>query len=67
MQLLKITQFSETTSGDLEKSLLEIDQTVDCQALILDLRANPGGSLEAAVKVVSKFVPEHTPVLHIKT
>ncbi len=64
--IIKITQFSETTPRDLEKSLSKIDQNPDCKALALDLRANPGGSLDAAIKVVSQFVPEHTPVLHIK-
>lgn len=63
---IKITQFAETTPTDLERDLRIIDKTVNCKALILDLRANPGGSLDAAIKVVSEFIPVNTPVLHVK-
>ena len=63
---IKITQFAETTPNDLERDLRKIDRTVDCKALILDLRANPGGSLDAAIKVTSEFIPADTPVLHVK-
>jgi carboxyl-terminal processing protease len=63
---IKITQFAETTPIDLERDLRKIDKIVDCRALILDLRANPGGSLDAAIKVTSEFIPAETPVLHVK-
>jgi len=64
--LIKIIQFADTTAPDLERALRKIDAMVDCRALILDLRANPGGSLEAAIKVASEFIPADTPVLHVK-
>jgi carboxyl-terminal processing protease len=64
--LIKIIQFADTTAPDLERALRKIDATADCKALILDLRANPGGSLEAAIKVASEFIPADTPVLHVK-
>jgi carboxyl-terminal processing protease len=63
---IKITQFAETTPGDLERDLRKIDRIVDCKALILDLRANPGGSLDAAIKVASEFIPADTPIIHVK-
>ncbi len=63
---IKISQFAETTPDDLEKDLRKIDKMIDCKALVLDLRANPGGSLDAAIKVVSEFIPENTPIIHVK-
>ncbi len=63
---LKIFSFAETTPLDLDRELKKIDRMSSCQGIILDLRSNPGGSLEAAVKVVSQFIAEGVPVLHIK-
>lgn len=64
--LIKISQFAETTPDDLAKSLKQIDDSPEYRALILDLRANPGGALDAAHKVASHFIPAGAPVLHIK-
>jgi carboxyl-terminal processing protease len=63
---IKISQFAETTPVDLENDLRKIDKMVDCKALVLDLRANPGGSLDAAIKVASEFIPANTPIIHVK-
>lgn len=61
---LKIFQFAETTPIDLNKKLTEL-QNSSCHALILDLRSNPGGSLDAAIKVASAFLPDDVPIIHI--
>ncbi len=63
--LIKIDQFSDTTAHDLGKSLKKIDKIADCRGLIIDLRANPGGLLEAAVDVTGHFLPKGTPVIYI--
>ncbi len=63
---IRISQFAETTPVDLDNSLKKVDNSPNVKAMVLDLRANPGGSLDAAVKVVSQFIPEGTPVLHIQ-
>jgi carboxyl-terminal processing protease len=53
---IRITQFNEPTADEFEKALTKLrNQGVD--ALILDLRNNPGGLLESARRVASKFVP----------
>jgi carboxyl-terminal processing protease len=62
---LKIDQFSDTTAPDLEKKLTTIDKLNECRGLILDLRANPGGLLDAAVDIAGYFLPKGTPVLYI--
>jgi carboxyl-terminal processing protease len=53
---IRLVQFGEKTSGDLEAALNKLkDQGM--QALVLDLRWNPGGLLEQAVDVCEKFLP----------
>jgi carboxyl-terminal processing protease len=49
-------QFGEKTSDDLETALKKL-RSQGMQALILDLRWNPGGLLEQAVDVCEKFLP----------
>lgn len=61
---IKITQFAETTPTDLNNRLAEAVKS-NARAIILDLRANPGGSLDAAIKVAGAFLPVGTPVLHV--
>jgi carboxyl-terminal processing protease len=53
---VRITQFNEPTTDDLERALTKLEAR-GMNALILDLRNNPGGLLEQARKVTSKFVP----------
>jgi carboxyl-terminal processing protease len=53
---VRLTQFGEKTSDDLDKALKKLsDQGM--KALILDLRENPGGLLEQAGQVCEKFLP----------
>jgi carboxyl-terminal processing protease len=51
-----LVQFGEKTSDDLEAALRKL-KSEGMQALILDLRWNPGGLLEQAVDVCEKFLP----------
>jgi carboxyl-terminal processing protease len=52
---VRISQFTETTAPDLEKELNDLEaQGID--ALILDLRDNPGGLLTSAIDVARKFI-----------
>ncbi len=55
MSDLNSGRFTERTSAELEEALhLEIKKNV--KGLVLDLRGNPGGLLNAAVDVVDKFL-----------
>ena len=62
---VKLTQFQQRTSEDLENALdtLEKDKI---NSLILDLRNNPGGLLNSAVDVSSQFLPDGKLVVYIK-
>lgn len=63
---IRISQFAETTPVDLDKSLTTVDNSSQIKGIVLDLRANPGGSLDAAIKVASQFLSEGTPILHVQ-
>lgn len=63
---IRISQFAETTPVDLEKSMKQIDNSDQIKGIMFDLRANPGGSLDAAIRVAGQFVPRGTPILHIQ-
>ena len=55
---IKLTQFSDHTYDDLNKAWRQINQTGTPRGLILDLRYNPGGLLDAAVNISNLFMPE---------
>src|SRR5438552_18031860 len=54
---LEIQQFTEQTAGDLNKELKRI-QDAGYKGLILDLRRNPGGGLDATVDVADMFLDD---------
>jgi carboxyl-terminal processing protease len=54
---LKIEQFNETTSHEMEDALKAMDED-NLKGLVLDLRGNPGGLLNEAVAVGDHFLPK---------
>jgi len=60
---LRITQFNEPTAQELDRKLNEL-QGKGMQALIVDLRYNPGGLLTSAVDVCGLFLPPKTMVVY---
>jgi len=61
---IRLTHFSETTASDTEKAWrdLQSSSSGELSGLILDLRNNPGGVLEAAVEVADLFLESGTVV-----
>jgi carboxyl-terminal processing protease len=55
---VRLSQFGEQTSSELDAALKKL-QKQGMRALILDLRGNPGGLLDQAIKVCEKFVPKN--------
>ena len=54
---IRITQFGEETARDLEEAIKQLE-VQDMTGLVLDLRHNPGGLLDQAVKVCEKFLAQ---------
>src|SRR6202165_4125022 len=59
---VRLIQFNEPTADELSKALDAL-QRQGMQALILDLRNNPGGLLNSAVDVCAQFLPPSTKVV----
>jgi carboxyl-terminal processing protease len=56
---IRISQFQSRTGEDLKKELAKLKAgTQNLNGLVLDLRNNPGGLLQASAKVVDEFINE---------
>jgi len=53
---IRIVNFQESTASDLKRAIKDFGGDKDIKGLILDLRNNPGGLLDQAVKVANLFV-----------
>ena len=54
---IRLTQFTADCSDGVKKAFLELEKNKP-DALVLDLRSNPGGLLVEAVNIVNLFVPK---------
>ncbi|MBO4995758.1 MAG: S41 family peptidase [Muribaculaceae bacterium] len=61
-----LTSFTEKSPQEVRDALLEFKKNPNVKGVVLDLRNNPGGALESAVKIVSNFVPKGTEVLRTR-
>ncbi len=59
---VRISEFTQATAKDLAQGLDKLEAE-GMQALVLDLRNNPGGLLDSAISVCGEFVPEGTVVV----
>jgi carboxyl-terminal processing protease len=56
---VRLSSFAESTVGDLEQAARELNAQAggdDLLGLVLDLRSNPGGLLDAAVRIADEFL-----------
>ncbi len=60
---LQLTQFAADTGAELDAALKEI-APLEPAGIILDLRNNPGGYLQEALKVGNEFLPRSAVILH---
>lgn len=63
---VRLTQFQDQTAKDMVAAIRKLREQ-KMQALILDLRNNPGGLLTSAVEVSEQFVGLNRLVVYIKT
>jgi len=59
---VRISQFQEKTNSEFEKAMkaLEEESKGSLKGLVLDLRNNPGGLLDQAVKITDQFIDSGT-------
>lgn len=62
---IKLSTFSANTSEEMRKAVTELSQAPGIKGLIIDLRGNTGGLLEAAVASASCFVPKGTEIVRV--
>jgi carboxyl-terminal processing protease len=62
---VKLLQFQQKTGEELQKALKSLEKQ-GIEALILDLRNNPGGLLNSAIDVAEQFLPSRKLVVYIK-
>lgn len=53
---ISLSRFSQNTADEIKKAIENFQEEGDLNGLVLDLRNNPGGLLDEAVKTVDKFV-----------
>ena len=63
---IRISQFQGKTTADVAKALTTLTKDKALKGLVLDLRNNPGGLLNAAVGVSAAFLKDGVPVVSTK-
>jgi len=63
--VVRVSQFTEKTAGEFGKAV-EALKAQGASALVLDLRDNPGGVVDAAVDVADCFLPAGTEVVSLR-
>ena len=62
---IKIDYFGRRSKEDFSKALKSM-LLKDIDSLIIDLRDNPGGSIDEAVEIIQHFIPEKSVLLTVK-
>ncbi|NUN69194.1 MAG: S41 family peptidase [Bacteroidetes bacterium] len=60
---IKLERFSSRAGEEVRQAVKEIRAKGEVKGIILDLRDNPGGLLESAVEIVSKFAPSGSTIV----
>ncbi|KAF7597781.1 MAG: peptidase S41 [Candidatus Dactylopiibacterium carminicum] len=61
---LRVAQFQEQTTADLARHIDDLYKGGELKGLVLDLRNNPGGLIDAAVGVSAAFLPAKSLVVY---
>ncbi len=60
-----LKQFTENAAKQMS-GLLEKANQGKCKGIVLDLRGNPGGTLDSAIEMAGLFLPKGAPVVHTR-
>jgi carboxyl-terminal processing protease len=61
-----LTRFSKNAGPEVDRAIQQLRARGELRALVLDLRSNPGGMLEAAVEVSELFLPKNALIVSTK-
>jgi carboxyl-terminal processing protease len=60
---IRLERFSRRAGEEVRQAIKELKAKGDLKGIILDLRDNPGGLLDQAVEIVSKFAPRGSTIV----
>ncbi len=63
---IKLVRFSRSASSEFRRAIDELKGQAPLNGLIIDLRDNPGGLLDAAVSISEIFLPTGSPIVSTK-
>ncbi|MCB0730826.1 MAG: S41 family peptidase [Ignavibacteriae bacterium] len=63
---LKLSSFSRSAGDEIRKAIQELKIQKEIKSIVLDLRGNPGGLLDAAIDVSEKFLAKESLIVSIK-
>src|SRR5690625_4739644 len=63
--ILEMTSFSETTAEEFEEELANLEEE-GIEGLVIDVRGNPGGLLNAVEDILEHLVPKDIPYIQIE-
>ena len=61
-----LTTYNEKSAQQVRDALIELKKNPNVKNIVLDLRSNGGGIVEAAIQIVGCFVPKGTQVLQMR-
>ncbi|MDQ3072445.1 MAG: S41 family peptidase, partial [Bacteroidota bacterium] len=63
---IKFTQFRHDAAEEVKQAVLALKKNPELKGIVLDMRGNPGGLLDEAIKVVGLFVDKGQVIVHTK-
>lgn len=62
---LKLSGFTLTAGDEVKKAIIDLQKQKEINSIILDLRGNPGGLLDAAIDVSDKFLKKDLVIVSV--
>lgn len=63
---IRLTQFGNNSGEEIREAMVNLMDNTELDGLVLDLRDNPGGILQEAVKIIDKFIEPGITVVDIR-
>jgi len=63
---IRLSKFTENCSEEVRNAFIDLEKNNELNKVIFDLRSNPGGLLDEAVKVANLFIPKGKTIVSTK-